>query len=195
MTRLQMISWVLIGVGCCGCATAADALPPSLRTCMKESDATRRLACFDRESAVLAAGESAPVAHPADPAPARPAATAPAAPVASAAATAGAAAATTQSATDKFGYRGNMARADVDKKKEEEPGGEQLTAKVTEIEKLPNGGMVLTLDNGQMWQQKTADSGMRVKVGEQVTIKRGVLNSFLLTSDANKGSMRVARVR
>jgi hypothetical protein len=46
-----------------------------------------------------------------------------------------------------------------------------------------------------MWQQKTADRGMHVKVGDQVTIKRGVLNSFLLTSDTNKGSMRVARVR
>ena len=194
MNRLQIVSWVLIGVGCCGCATAADALPPTLRTCMKESDATRRLACFDRESALLA-GESAPVARQADPAPAPPATTAPAAPVASAAATAGAAAATTQSATDKFGYRGNMARADLDKKKEVEQGAEELTAKVTELSSLPNGGLVLTLDNGQIWQQKTADRAMHVKVGDQVTIKRGVLNSFLLTSDTNKGSMRVARVR
>jgi hypothetical protein len=194
MNRLQRVSWVLIGVGFGSCATAADALPPSLRACMKESDATRRLACFDRESAVLA-GEPAPVARQVEPAPARPAATAAAAPAASAAATAGAAAASTQSATDKFGYRGNMARADLDKQKEAEQGGEELTAKVTALEKLPNGGMVLTLDNGQMWQQKTADRAIRVKVGDQVTIKRGVLNSFLLTSDTNKGSMRVARVK
>ena len=211
MSRLLMVSWVLIGVGFCGWAVAADALPPSLRTCMKESDATRRLACFDRESAVLA-GETAPVAHQAEPAPVRPvaapaattattataAATAPkptAAPTAPAAATAGAAAAATQSATDKFGYRGNMARADLDKQKQEESGGEELSAKVTAVETLPNGGLVLTLDNGQMWQQKTADRGIRVKVGDQITIKRGVLNSFLLTSETNKGSMRVARVK
>jgi hypothetical protein len=194
MNRVQMFSWVLIGMGFCGCAAAADALPPSLRECMKETDAAHRLACFDRESALLA-GESAPVARQAEPAPARPAAPAPTAPVASAAATAGAAAATTQSATDKFGYRGNMARADVDKKKEAEQGSEQLTAKVTEVETLPNGGLVLTLDNGQMWQQKTADRGLRVKVGDQITIKRGVLNSFLLTSASNNGSMRVARVK
>jgi hypothetical protein len=194
MNRLQMFSWVLVGVACCGCATAADALPPSLRVCMKETDATHRLACFDRESAVLA-GESAPVARQPDPAPARQAAPAPTAPVASAAATAGAAAATAQSAEDKFGYRGNMARADLDKKKEVEQGAEELTAKVTELSSLPNGGLVLTLDNGQIWQQKTADRAMHVKVGDQVTIKRGVLNSFLLTSDTNKGSMRVARVR
>jgi len=195
MDRLQMFSWVLVGVACCGCATAADALPPSLRVCMKETDATHRLACFDRESAVLA-GESAPVARQADPAPARQAAPAPTAPVASAAATAGAAAATAQSAEDKFGYRGNMARADIDKQKAiEQQEFEQLTAKVTELETLPNGGMMLTLDNGQIWQQKTADRAIRVKVGDQVTIKRGALSSFLLTSATNKGSMRVARVR
>jgi hypothetical protein len=188
MNRLQMFSWVLVGVACCGCATAADALPPSLRVCMKETDATHRLACFDRESAVLA-GESAPVARQADPAPARQAAPAPTA-------TAGAAAATAQSAEDKFGYRGNMARADIDKQKAiEQQEFEQLTAKVTELETLPNGGMMLTLDNGQIWQQKTADRAIRVKVGDQVTIKRGALSSFLLTSATNKGSMRVARVR
>jgi hypothetical protein len=194
MNRVQVFSWVLIGVGFCGCAAAVDALPPSLRACMKESDATRRLACFDRESAVLA-GESAPVAHQVEQAPPRPAATAPAAPAASAAATAGAAAATTQTATDKFGYRGNIARADLDKKKEWEQGSEELKAKVAEVSTLPNGGLVLTLDNGQVWQQKTADRGMRIKVGDPVTIKRAVLNSFLLTSDNNKGSMRVARVK
>jgi len=195
MNRSQMFSWVLVAVACCGSATAADALPPSLRACMQETDAARRLACFDRESALLA-GQSAAVARQVDPAPARPAAPAPAAPVASAAATAGAAAATAQSAEDKFGYRGNIARADIDKKKEAElQESEQLTAKVTAVSALPNGGMALTLDNGQVWQQKTADRGMRVKVGDQVTIKRGVLNSFLLTSDTNKGSMRVARVK
>ena len=194
MNRAQVLSWVLIGLGFCGTAGAADALPPSLRACMKETDSSRRLACFDRESALLA-GESAPVAHQVDPAPARSAAPAPAAPVATAAATAGAAAATTQSATDKFGYRGNMARADVDKKKEAEQGGEELTAKVTAVEALPTGALLLTLDNGQMWQQKTADRGMRIKVGEQITIKHGMLNSFLLTSESGKGSMRVARVK
>jgi hypothetical protein len=194
MNRAQVLLWVLIGVGVCGGAVAADGLPPSLRACMKETDSARRLACFDRESALLA-GESAPVAHQVDPVPARSAAPAPAAPVATAAATVGAAAATTQSATDKFGYRGNMARADVDKKKEAEQGGEELTAKVTAVETLPNGGLLLTLDNGQMWQQKTADRGMRIKVGEQITIKHGMLNSFLLTSESGKGSMRVARVK
>jgi hypothetical protein len=177
MNRAQRFSWVLVGMGIFGCAVAADALPPSLRACMKEADATRRLACFDRESAVLAG----------------PAASA--APAAPAAATAGAAAATTQSATDKFGYKGSIARDDLDKQKAAEEASGELTAKVTAVAALPNGGMVVTLDNGQVWQQKTADRGMHIKVGDQVTIKRAVLGSFLLTSDTVNGSMRVSRVK
>jgi hypothetical protein len=195
MNRAQKFSWMLIGVCLCGYAAAADTLPATVRACMQESDAARRLACFDRESALLV-GESAQVARQIDPAPARPAATAPApaAPVVSAAGSA-AAAATTQSPQDKFGYRGNMARADHDKKKAEEQQSDQLTAKITELATLARGELLLTLDNGQMWQQKTADRALRVKVGDQVTIKRATLGSFLLTAEGNKGAMRVSRVR
>jgi hypothetical protein len=166
---------------------------------MKETDANRRLACFDHESAVLA-GERAPVAQQAAPAPtphAAPAstATAPAAAATATAAAAGAAAATTPSATDKFGYKGNIAREDIDKQKAQEEGSGVLTARVTAVENPLNRGLVVTLDNGQVWQQKTADSGMHIKVGDQVTIKHAMLGSFLLTSDTVKGSMRVSRVK
>jgi hypothetical protein len=195
MNRVLKISWVLVGMSVLGSATAADALPPSLRACMKETDATRRLACFDRESATLA-GESAPVAKQAAPAPAASASAASATPAApaAAAATVGAAAAT-QSATDRFGYKGNIAREEIDKQKAEEEASGALTANVTAIATPPNGGMVVTLDNGQVWQQKTADRGMHIKVGDQVTIKHAMMGSFLLTSDTVKGSMRVSRVK
>jgi co-chaperonin GroES (HSP10) len=193
MNRVLKVSWVLVGVSILGSATAADALPPSLRACMKEADATHRLACFDRESATLA-GESAPVAKQAAPAPAASASAASATPAA-AAATVGVAAATTQSATDRFGYKGNIAREELDKQKAEEEASGALTSKVTAIATQPNGGLVVTLENGQVWQQKTADRGMHIKVGDQVTIKHALMGSFLLTSDTVKGSMRVSRVK
>jgi hypothetical protein len=194
MNQAQKFSWMLLGVCFCGYAAAADTLPSTLRACMQETDAARRLACFDRESALLAR-ESAPVARQVDPAPARPAATAPA-PTAPVVSTAGSAAsATTQFPEDKFGYRGNMARADHDKKKAQEQQSDQLTAKITELATLVRGELLLTLDNGQMWQQKTADRALRVKVGDQVTIKRATLGSFLLTAEGNSGAMRVSRVR
>lgn len=194
MNRAHSFSWVLVGIGFLGCAAAADALPPSLRACMKETDASRRLQCFDRESAVLA-GETAPVARQAEPAAPRPAASAPTAPAATVAAAAGAAAVTPQSATDKFGYKGNIAREDLDRQKQTEEASGALTAKVTAVAAPPNGGMIVTLDNGQVWQQKTADRGMHIKVGDQVTIKHALMGSFLLTSDTVKGSMRVSRVK
>ncbi len=217
MSRVQFVSWVLAGVCAWGCAVAAEALPPSLRACMSESEASQRLACFDRESARLVQ-QSAPTARKSDLPPPAPVAAAPSTPSAAAppaasaaapsapsvaapsaaaatAAAAPAASAPAQSAQDKFGYRGNLARGDLDKQQEEERrAAEQLTAKVTALSTLPHGEALLTLDNGQMWQQKPGDRGMRVKVGDEVTIKRGSLGSFLLTSQA-KGSMRVSRVK
>jgi hypothetical protein len=162
---------------------------------MSESDATQRLACFDRESARLTQ-ESAPIARRADPPASAPPAAAPAAATAAPAAATAAPAAATQSAQDKFGYRGNLARAELDKKSaEERQEFEQMTAKVSELGTLPRGELLLTLDNGQVWQQKPGDRAMRIKVGDDVTIRRASLGSFLLTSQAANGSMRVTRVK
>jgi hypothetical protein len=196
MKRLQFSSWLVAGLCVCASAQAAEALPPSLRTCMSESDPTQRLACFDRESARLTQ-ESAPVARRADPPTSAPPAAAPAAASAApAAAAASSVAAPTPSAEDKFGYRGSIARADLDKKSaEERQEYEQLTAKVSELGTMPHGELLLTLDNGQVWQQKAGDRAMRIKVGEAVTIRRASLGSFLLTSQTSNGSMRVTRVK
>jgi hypothetical protein len=192
MKRLQFFSWLVAGLCACASALAAEALPPGLRACMSESDPTQRLACFDRESARLTQ-ESAPVARRADPPASSPPA---AAPTAAPAAPVAAVPAPTQSAEDKFGYRGNIARAELDKKNaEERQGFEQLTAKVAELGTMPHRELLLTLDNGQVWQQKPGDRAMRIKVGDTVTIRRASLGSFLLTSEAANGSMRVTRVK
>ncbi|HKU13431.1 MAG TPA: hypothetical protein VJQ52_03495 [Steroidobacteraceae bacterium] len=190
LNRAHRVSWVLIGIGICGCAVAAEALPPTLRACMSETDSSRRLACFDRESARLVE-QSAPVARQADPPVAAPVATAPAG-----AASAAVASAPARPAEDKFGYRGNIARAELDKQEAEaKKEFDQLTAKVAELGTLPHGELVLTLDNGQEWQQKPGDRGLRVRVGDEVTIKRASLGSFLLSSSGAKGVMRVSRVK
>jgi hypothetical protein len=189
MNRWQLGSWLLAGLCVCGSAAAAEKLPAGMRACMSESDATRRLACFDRESARLTQ-ESAPVARNPDPpataVPAAAATTAKSTPAPTAAASSG---------EDKFGYRGTIARAELDKKEEEDKQFEQLTAKVTDVARQPRGELILTLDNGQIWQQKPGDHAMKVKAGDEVTIRRASLGSFLLTSEAVKGSMRVTRIK
>lgn len=165
---------------------AGDTLPPGLRACMEERDDVRRLSCFDRETARLTQPEAttarAPDA-PSTPAPASPAASAPA-PKATPAAP-------TLSGEEKFGYRGSLARAEVDRRK---AAGEldQLTAKVVEVTALPHGQFVAKLDNGQVWQQKQIDRSVRLKVGDEVTIRRASFSSFILVTASGK-STRVSR--
>lgn len=134
-------------------AARAETLPASVRACMDERDDARRLACFDRETARLftPAAAAVPVAAASAPAPA-----ATAAPVAA------------QSTEEqKFGYRGSLAREEVDRRKAEEEKLDQVTAKVVAVNALPHGQFVAKLDNGQVWQQKTID---RVRVDRKSVV-------------------------
>jgi hypothetical protein len=178
MNRLPLYLCVLATASFHSYPSAAEVLPPSLRTCMSEQDDARRLSCFDRESARLAHGSAAATSQPQAAMPTAPAAVTPAATTAVTLAAAPA-------AEEGFGYRGSTAA--------EPTGPEQMTAKLTEVSTLPRGELVLTLDNGQVWIQKSADRPMRLKAGDEVTIKRASLGSYLLFSDAAKGSMRVTR--
>jgi hypothetical protein len=182
-------SGVVAVAGICsvlGCADAvSEALPQSVRACMGETDDARRLACFDRETARLI-DKPAPVAASA---PATPAAAAASAPAQQAAAPARP---QEMSDEEKFGYRGNLARKDVDRRKTEAEGVEQLTAKVVEVSAAPHGEFVAKLDNGQVWQQKLIDR-VRVRVGDEVTIRRASFGSFMLVTPTGK-STRVARI-
>jgi hypothetical protein len=188
MNRIRSAVVALAGIGSAlsFADAVSDTLPPGMRACMGESDDARRLACFDRETARLTASSAAsapaaPVANPAAAA-AAPASTAPPAPAAPA-----------LSDEERFGYRGNVARAEVDKRKAQEGKIDQVTAKVVEVSAQPLGQFVVKLDNGQVWQQKMAERSVRVKVGEEVTIRRASFGSFMLVTSTGK-STRVARV-
>jgi hypothetical protein len=88
---------------------------------------------------------------------------------------------------DKFGARG-----DLDREKREEL--QEITGKVAEVGFRPHGELVITLDNGQVWAERTANSKVRVKVGDTVKIESGALGSFTLIAP-NGRSSKVARVR
>jgi hypothetical protein len=93
----------------------------------------------------------------------------------------------------KFGYRGSLAREEVDRRKAQEEKLDQVTAKIVEVNVLPHGQFIAKLDNGQVWQQKNAERSVRLKVGEEVTVRRASLGSFMLVTASGK-STRVARV-
>jgi hypothetical protein len=147
------------------CSAWAQSLPASLLDCSTERDDARRLACYDREVTRLRdAAQPAAVDGTSAAAAAIPA-TAPA------------------SDGDKFG-----------KREDKPPKEKALTATVTEVRSKPYGELVVTLDNGQVWSEIAANSGLRVKVGDQVRIEPGALNSYLLVPPGGRAG-KVKRIK
>jgi len=64
----------------------------------------------------------------------------------------------------------------------------KLTAKVIAILLGPHGEFVATLDNGQVWAQNEPEGVVGIKVGDPVTIKPGLLGSYLLIAQSNWSS-------
>ena len=62
------------------------------------------------------------------------------------------------------------------------PAPKRMSATVTAIDKRPRGELVVTLDNGQVWAQKSADRYFPLKVGDPVAILSGSLGSFRLSA-------------
>jgi hypothetical protein len=60
------------------------------------------------------------------------------------------------------------------------PAPKRMSATVTAIDKRPRGELVVTLDNGQVWAQKSADRYFPLEVGDSVAILAGSLGSFRL---------------
>lgn len=168
------------------CATSLSALsalswaqpvPASLRSCAREADATRRLACYDTQMTRL--GEPAPPSSAQDH---QPVAAQPPAEKSPAVASSS----TSSSAQAQPGML-ERARGMIGK-----PAGQQPTAvsaHLLSIEGQPND-MILHLDNGQVWQQMEGASGaLSLRAGDAVTIQSH-WGSYWLSSD-HVSSMRV----
>lgn len=185
-----------------------NSLPAEILACADKKEVIERLSCYDREVAAARARTESPVAPPivaempapiAKPVPAAPmndvAVPAPveAAPVAvavveTAVATAAPAAAGNKPAEppppltskeDEFGYDRPM---------------EEITAAVVAIRERPYGELVISLDNGQVWEQKHADRRFRLDIGETVTVKKGPVAGYRLSGDSNR-SIQVQRIK
>jgi hypothetical protein len=154
-----------------------------LLACADEPDDPRRLRCFDAVVAGLPTAPAAPAASAS--AAAAPSVTAPvAAPETSAPSPAPAPAA---SAEDRFGARGDL-------KREKQADVSEISATVTAVSTKPYGGLVVTLDNEQVWAEITSGSKLKLKPGDTIKIERGALGSYLLIA-ANGRSSKVARAR
>jgi hypothetical protein len=183
---------------------AAQALPPAVAACMSEQDSTQRLACYDREVPRAAATRSsAPSAASTTTAPAVPRTRSPASNSAASAAppagttsappasTAPASAPSPESKVNAFGLtpqlqaqQSNTPPASVLAK---------LTAHITAVSQLPRGESVVTLDNGQIWEEAEATSHLPLRVGDEITIKRGMLGAYYMSTKEVLG-LRAKRV-
>jgi hypothetical protein len=164
---------LITGLALSGPAMTAES---TLRHCAAIDDASARLACYD-----ALAGRAAPDNALAAPGsvPAQAQAPAPA-PERAAAATADPAAAAS-----------NFGLSAVQKHVVDE-GPKGIEAHITQVVVDLNRRGYLVLDNGQTWA--ITDGEMLLDAGEAVTIRRGALGSFMLTS-ASHHSYHVRRIR
>jgi hypothetical protein len=155
------------------CAAADQTVPDSLRACAAIKADGERYACYDREMATLVPGAVVATAGAAAVAPA-------------------AAAAPVLTPEQRFGL--SPAQADAKVSEASASGSlESLEAKVAGIRDITNGRVLIDLDNGQVWRQVDTDVTVRLKAGDAVSIKRGALGSYWLSS--NDRGWRVKRLK
>lgn len=171
-----------------GVVVAAQPSGEALQRCAQVKDSLERLVCYDRAAAAGAAMPAAPVPPSMAPSAASPA---PAVQVASPAVPAPVVAAP---AVREFGDE-TVKR--TEKERVATSGPTSLTALVAEMKEYRRNVYLLTLDNGQIWQQMDMDSLFTVKVGDTVQIEKGKLGGYRMarTSDGRSGWVRVNRVK
>jgi hypothetical protein len=71
---------------------------------------------------------------------------------------------------------------------------DDMAGKVVEIANRGFGKFIVTLDNGQVWaQQEVPDFTLRV--GDVITIRRGVLGALWMVSSGGHRQIRVQRIK
>jgi hypothetical protein len=75
----------------------------------------------------------------------------------------------------------------------EEPTPRALHAHIASVSRYPAERQVFVLDNAQTWQQIELDLDFAVRIGQEVTISKGALGSFWLSSDSHRAT-RVKRI-
>lgn len=99
-----------------------------------------------------------------------------------------------QSAEQRFGFRGEVAREAIAEKKAAAPQLERLESTVTAVARRGSIDWIITLENGQQWAQISTGTPYTIRVGDAVTINPGALGSFLLTGPSGRAT-RVRRAR
>ena len=70
-----------------------------------------------------------------------------------------------------------------------------ITAKIVSVQKLSRGTHLLTMDDGQVWQEIEYDVKTRYGPGDEVVIKRAFFGSYILISQTTGHANKVRRVK
>ncbi len=155
-------------------AALADPLADGMRRCRLETDAQRRLACFDALAASLPRIEADQFGMTSDIARKR-AAAAPATGAAARTAAPSTAAAPASGAEPEHAAAARPTPAPA-----AAPDG--LSANIAALREGPRGELLFTLDNQQVWRQVEPQPSIRFSVGEAVRIEPGAMSSLWLSA-------------
>ncbi|MGH8325366.1 MAG: hypothetical protein ACRET2_01230 [Steroidobacteraceae bacterium] len=165
------------------CLTAARASPPAspigkVLACRQIRAEAARLTCFDNASAALAdASVTLPSPPSEGPKPTR----------------------AMKEALDPkrtFGLpRATIVRREAAAAGVQVKDASGITARIVSMGQSPGGQAIFALDNGQVWEQLTADgTSLYTKPGDTVRISRGWLDSYWLEAPSHHGC-KVTRLR
>ena len=160
-------------------AAASGGIVTRVYACRAISDATERLACFDREVAALETAQTNNDVRIVDREQVR------------------------QARRGLFGlslpnlgnlFGGSGDEDSADEAQVEEEGITFIESRITSIGGDTTGRRLLVLENGQQWVQIEPHRGRAPVAGAAVTIRRGILGSYVATVEG-RGSLRVMRTR
>ncbi len=217
--RYRAAGWLaVLTVGWAPAIWAAESLA-SLLACRSIADPAARLACFDRETATLAAAGAETSAAPTGAASATTVTSPPAGATARGVSPSGAgdsanrnasspassarteaapaarsAVATSAEATQNFGLPSGVIAAKEVAAGQRPADLSRIEAHVTELSRAGDGRVVFTLDNGQIWLQMLHEGDLLLRPGDEVTIARGLFHSFALQTKSGR-SCKVTRIR
>jgi len=199
-----VLDWLVV----MGLAAAVD--PQAVSACAAIDDDGRRLACYDglfrpldAASQKVAAGAAGPPAaspsRTVGAAPVAVAAAAPATPPVAASANAPApvsqvspAPAAPTSPAEQFGLSAEQIE---ERRPQAAPEIESIESRVVAVKALPRDRFLLTLENGQVWEQTEPTPRQRFYPGDTVEIRKAALGSFLASGPRSGERIRVKRQR
>jgi hypothetical protein len=80
--------------------------------------------------------------------------------------------------------------ADIERKRDpvalQQAKDEVLSGKISGVRQAPQGQLIFTLDNRQVWFQAEASPNVQFAVGEEVHIEHGAMSSLWLVADKHR---------